>query len=170
MMERRLVLFYSWSGHTRRAARRIAERTGADLAELRVETDYPGDYQSTLDRARREIEEKLRPRLCPLALDWDRYETVFLGTPNWYGTVAPPVFSFLHQVMPFDKNIVPFCTHGGGGAGRIAQEIARYCIGCDMLPMLVLRDGSTASLDESIGPWLKRVELIVDLLTSERPG
>ena len=170
MVERSLVLFYSWSGHTRRAARRIAEQAGADLAELHVEADYPSDYQGTLVRARREIAEKTRPRLCPLALDWAGYETVFLGTPNWCGTIAPPMDSFLYQVMPFEKNIVPFCTHGGGGAGRIAQEIARYCIGCDMLPMLALKDSDTASMEQRIGPWLKRVEQIVDLLTSGRPG
>ena len=170
MIKNSLVLFYSWSGNTRRAAELIAELAGADLQELRPEVPYPTDYAATVQRVREELQGKVYPPLRPLSADWTQYEAIFLGTPNWCGTMAPPVASFLDQAMPTDKSIIPFCTHGGSGGAKIAADVARYCIGCDMLPMLALRDGSTASLDESIGPWLKRVELIVDLLTSERPG
>ena len=168
MIPNSLVLFCSWSGHTRRAARIIAEQAGADLLELRPKEPYPATYAQTVRRARREIQAKLRPALHPLAQDWSGYETLFLGTPNWCGTIAPSLASFLYQTMPADKNIVPFCTHGGGGAGSIAREIAHYCIGCDVLPLLALRDDGVADWDQAAARWLLRVERILELLRRER--
>ncbi len=168
MIDDSLILFYSWSGNTRRVAHILAEHTGADLYALRPETPYPSDYQQTLARVRREMQEKARPALCPLPLDWDRYETVFLGTPNWCGTMAPPLASFLYQTMPTERCIVPFCTHGGGGAGRIAQDIAYYCIGCDLLPLLALRDDGGAGAVQAVERWLDRVEKRLALLRCQR--
>lgn len=165
-----LVLFYSWSGNTRKIARIIAQRTGADLQELQPVTPYPTDYEAVVVQARREIREKIRPELEPLGLEWDRYETIYLGTPNWCGTLAPPLASFLYQIMPTEKNILPFCTHGGGGSGRIARDMAFYCMGCDMLPILSLYGDGGPDRDTQIGAWLKRTGKIVTLLDEERPG
>lgn len=47
------------------------------------------------------------PGSAPINMDWSAYGTVYLGTPNWWSTMAPPVASFLHEVMPTDKVIVP---------------------------------------------------------------
>lgn len=52
MSKKSLVLFYSWSGNTRRIARIIAEKTGADLRELQPETDYPQNYDEVLSQAK----------------------------------------------------------------------------------------------------------------------
>lgn len=58
MSKKSLVLFYSWSGNTRRIARIIAEQTGADLRELQTETDYPQNYDEVLSQAKEEIQRK----------------------------------------------------------------------------------------------------------------
>ena len=57
----RLVLFYSWSGNTRRAARLLAERAGADLVELEPVSPYPADYAQTVRQAGREIRVMVKP-------------------------------------------------------------------------------------------------------------
>ena len=168
MEKRSLVLFYSWSGNTRRVARIIAQLSGADLAELQPATAYPTDYAATVRRARQEIEKCARPSLRPLNVDWAEYDTVFLGTPNWCGTAAPPMYAFLYQVMPVEKYIIPFCTHGGGGAGRIAHVIAQYCIGCDVLPLLALRDDGGANAEKEIAQWLRRIHLIQQTMNEIR--
>ncbi len=168
MIKNSFVLFYSWSGNTRRVARIIADRVGADLAELQPVVPYPQDYAMTVQRARDEIQEKIRPDFVAPQMDWDHYETVFLGTPNWCGTMAPPLAAFLHQTMPVDKNIVPFCTHGGGGAGSIAKDMAYYCIGCDILPILSLRSNGGAGAERQIDQWLNEVERQLEMLRLER--
>ena len=126
MAQDSLVLFYSWSGNTKRLAQKIARHTGADLCELFPLTPYPTDYQEVVRRARQEIQEKRYPELRPLTIGWEQYTVVYIGTPNWCSTLAPPVSAFLYQRMPTDKIMVPFCTHGGGGAARIPQDVASY--------------------------------------------
>lgn len=158
-----LVVFYSWSGNTHHVARLIAEQAGADLHEIKPITAYPVDYHQVAVQAKKELNLKFRPQLIPFNMNWDQYEVVYLGTPNWCGTMAPPLASFLWEWMPTDKMIVPFCTHGGGGAGRIAHDIADYCIGCNMLPLLsIYRDGGSGA-EKEVGLWLKRITKILEL-------
>ena len=158
MSKKSLVLFYSWSGNTRRIARNIAEKTGADLRELQPETDYPQNYDEVLSQARKEIERKQYPALRPIDMDWNAYEAVYLGTPNWWSTAAPPVTAFLREMMPTDKTIIPFCTHGGGGQGKIAHVVRSHCIGCDVLPLLSIREDGGAQAETLVAQWLKRIK------------
>lgn len=158
MSKKSLVLFYSWSGNTRRIARIIAEKTGADLWELQPETDCPQNYDEVLSQARDEIQRKQYPPLRPMDLDWSAYEVVYLGTPNWWSTTAPPVTAFLREMMPTDKTIIPFCTHGGGGEGEIAHVVRSHCIGCDVLPLLPIREDGGAQAETLVEQWLKRIK------------
>ena len=156
MAKKSLVLFYSCSGNTRRVAQIIAEKTGADLREIQPETPYPSDYDAVLAQAKQEIQRKNFPALRPIDMDWSAYDTVYLGTPNWWSSIAPPVASFLHEVMPTEKTILPFCTHGGGGGGHIAHDVRNYCIGCDVLPLLTLQEDGGQKAEAQVTHWLER--------------
>ena len=155
MSKKSLVLFYSWSGNTRRIAQIIAEKTGADLRELQPETPYSQNYNAVLSQAKQEIQQKQYPALRPIDMDWNAYDVVYLGTPNWWSSIAPPVSSFLHEVMPTDKTIIPFCTHGGGGEGHIAHDMRSYCIGCDVLPLLSIQGDGGKRAEARVEQWLK---------------
>ena len=155
MSKKSLVLFYSWSGNTRHIAQIIAEKTEADLRELRPETPYSQNYNAVLSQAKQEIQQKQYPALRPIDMDWNAYDVVYLGTPNWWSSIAPPVSSFLHEVMPTDKTIIPFCTHGGGGEGHIARDMRSYCIGCDVLPLLSIQGDGGKRAEAQVEQWLK---------------
>ena len=155
MSKKSLVLFYSWSGNTQRIAQIIAEKTGADLRELQPETPYSQSYNAVLSQAKQEIQQKQYPALRPIDMDWNAYDVVYLGTPNWWSSIAPPVSSFLHEVMPTDKTIIPFCTHGGGGEGHIAHDMRSYCIGCDVLPLLSIQGDGGKRAETQVEQWLK---------------
>jgi len=156
MSEKSLVLFYSWSGNTRRVAKSIAAKANADLFELQPAVPYPDNYNTVVAQAKKEIQSKHKPPLKPVTIDWSVYDVVYLGTPNWWSSIAPPVASFLHEVMPTDKTIAPFCTHGGGGEGHIANDVRSYCIGCDVLPLLCLPEHSRQE-EQEINAWLKQI-------------
>lgn len=158
MAKKSLVLFYSWSGNTRRIAQIIAEKTGADIREIQPETPYPQDYNAVLSQAKQEIQRKNYPALRPIEMDWSAYDVIYLGTPNWWSSAAPPVTSFLHQVMPTEKTIIPFCTHGGGGEGHIARDVRDYCIGCDVLPILALQEDGGARAEARVDQWLSHIK------------
>ena len=157
MSKKSLVLFYSWSGNTRRIAQIIAEKTGADMREIQPETAYSQNYNAVLSQAKQEIQQKKYPSLLPIDMDWNAYEVIYLGTPNWWSSIAPPVSSFLHEVMPTDKTIAPFCTHGGGGEGHIARDVRSYCIGCDVLPLLSIQENGGKRAETQIEQWLKHI-------------
>ena len=92
------VVYYSWSpdGNTRFAAQTIAKKAGADLFEIIAETPYSSDFDKCCDEAKPECRNKtLRPIKPIEGFDLAKYDTVFVGSPNWWGTLAPPVYTWI---------------------------------------------------------------------------
>lgn len=74
----------------------------------------------------------------------DSYNVIFLGYPNWWGTMPMPVFTFLGEYDFSGKTIVPFCTHEGSGSGRSEKDIAKLCPKATILKGLAIH-GSRVS-------------------------
>ena len=124
---RPLVVYYSYSGITRRLAEDIALITDGDLRELKPEKPYSFSYNTAVKEVREEIEKGYCPPLIQGAEAVENSEIVFIGSPNWLKTFAPPVLSFLRAVDLSGKTIIPFCTHGGGGFGRMIEDYKKEC-------------------------------------------
>ena len=121
------VVYFSWSGNTRFAAETIAKKTGADLFEIKAKTPYNGDFGKCCDEAKPECYGKtLRPIKSIEGLDLAKSDIVFVGTPNWWGTMAPPVRTWVTQSKDAlkGKTVCLFQTHGGGGMQRVGSEFA----------------------------------------------
>lgn len=71
--------------------------------------------------------------------------------------MAPPVASFLQQADLTGKQIVPFCTHGGGGLARIGRDIARLCPHSQVEEAFAIYGNGGKSLEESLYAWLPRI-------------
>lgn len=95
-----------------------------------------------------------RPELKTKVKDLAAYDTVFVGMPNWWSTMAPPVATFLESYDLSGKNVVPFCTHGGGGSGHIETTVKKLCPG-SAVPSLLSVYGDTAK-DSQVESWLKK--------------
>ena len=123
------VVYFSWSpdGNTRFAAETIAQKAGAALFEIKAETPYNADFRACCDEAKPECNGKTLRPIQPIAgLDLAQYDVVFVGTPNWWGTMAPPVRTWLTQNLAAlkGKTVCLFQTHGGGGMQRVGREFA----------------------------------------------
>ena len=121
------VVYFSWSGNTRFAAETIAKKAGADLFEIKAETPYNGDFSKCCDEAKPECYGKTLRPIKPIAgIDLSKYDMVFVGTPNWWGTMAPPVRTWVTQSKDAlkGKTVCLFQTHGGGGMQRVGSEFA----------------------------------------------
>ena len=121
------VVYFSWSGNTRFAAETIAKKARADLFEIKAETPYSTSYSACCDEAKPECYGKtLRPIKSIAGLDLVQYDVVFVGTPNWWGTMAPPVRTWVTQSKDAlkGKTVCLFQTHGGGGMQRVGSEFA----------------------------------------------
>ena len=101
--------------------------TDGDLRELKPEKPYSFSYHTTVKEVREEIERGYCPPLIEGTESIENAEVIFIGSPNWLKTSAPPILSFLRTVDLSGKTIIPFCTHGGGGFGRMIQDYKREC-------------------------------------------
>ena len=105
----------------------MARKAGADLFEIKAETPYSSNYGKCCDEAKPECYgKKLRPIKTIAGLDLAKYDVVFVGTPNWWGTMAPPVRTWVTQSRDAlkGKTVSLFQTHGGGGMQRVGKEFA----------------------------------------------
>lgn len=123
------VVYFSWSpdGNTRFAAETIAKKVGADLFEITPEKPYSTDFKTCCDEAKDECKGKLeRPIKQIEGLDLKKYDLVFIGTPNWWGTLAPPARTFAQKNLDDlkGKKVCLFLTHGSGGMQNLGKDFA----------------------------------------------
>lgn len=84
-------------GNTEAAANIIQELTGSDIFHIETVISYPKDYTETTKVAQDELRADARPELTNYVEKMDSYDVIFLGYPNWWGTMPMPVFTFLEQ-------------------------------------------------------------------------
>ena len=121
------VVYFSWGGNTRFAAETIAKKAGAATFEIKAEKPYNSDFNKCCDAAKPECRAKtLRPIKPIEELDLSKYDVVFVGSPNWWGTIAPPVRTWLTQNSAAlkGKTLCLFQTHGGGGMQSLGRDFA----------------------------------------------
>lgn len=153
-MNNTLIAYYSLSQNTENLALKIAKQTGGTIRELIPDKDYSFDYNTAAKEVRNQISRGFCPKLISGNEQIDDYLTIFIGTPNWFKTVAPPVMSFLKQHDFTGKTIIPFCAHGGGGFGQIEIDIAKECSKSIILPGIAVN--GILGLDE-IKNWLETI-------------
>lgn len=156
MSRKSIVLFYSWAGHTRSMAEAIARLTGAEMQEIVPEKPYSSDYNTVVNDAKKEIRQGYHPPIRPIERDLSQYDTIFLGTPIWWGTMAPPVATCLEGQDFSGKTILPFTTHGGGGKGHSDRDIAAMCPGAKVTGMYITYEGGGKALEGELRTWLQQ--------------
>lgn len=123
-----LVAYYSWLGNTKRIATLVQRATGGTLFEIEPVESYTTDYNAAVAQAKKEIQAGFRPELKVIP-ETASYAVVFLGTPIWWHTMAPPLATLIDSVDLKGKTVAPFYTHGGGGSGTYERDTARMCQG-----------------------------------------
>ena len=118
-------------GHTAAAAEYIQKAVGGDLFELETVKTYIEDHMKMIYEAKEELEKGIRPELKAYP-EIDKYDTIFLGFPNWWNTMPMPVVGFLERCDWNGKRIIPFVTSGGGGFGRSIEDMKIICAGAEI--------------------------------------
>ena len=155
MSNKMLIICYSQSGNTHRVAVEIQRQTQGELCQIYPWQPYPMTYRKLLSQVKKEIHDGYCPRLLPVSCNLQDYDVIFVGTPNWCGTMAPPVAAFLSQNQLSGKNILPFCTHGGGGSGHIEEDIRKICGDAKVCRIFSTIGKGGVHLTQDIGEWLR---------------
>ena len=154
-----LIAYYSWSGNTRAMASHIKTATGGDIFEIVPVKPYPSVYRECTDQAKKEINAGFKPELKTKLPDLKAYDAVFVGSPCWWGTIAPPVATFLTKADLAGKTVVPFMTHEGSGMGHSESDIKKLCPKSTVKDGLPIRGGSVSGAANDVAKWVKELGL-----------
>lgn len=157
--EKMLIVYYSWGGNTKAVAEHIQKITGATLFELKPQKAYPSDYQELLKVSKQEMESKNYPTLQGMPQNIDQYDVIFVGTPNWYSTVAPAINTFFAKAKIGDKIVVPFVTHGGGGMAKCETDMQQLCPKAKFLKGFVVNGDEAKNAEKSVQKWLQDIHM-----------
>ncbi len=154
-----LVAYFSWSGNTEMVANLIAQQTGGDLFEITPANPYTDDYDTLLDIARQEQAEDARPELANTVENWDSYDVVFVGYPNWWSDAPMAVYTFLEAYDFTGKTLIPFNTSSSGGFGRSLDGVAQSAPGAEILEGLALTENELDDASSRVSAWLSGLGL-----------
>ena len=149
-------------GNTMKLAQMIAQKTGAELFEVAPAKKYPADYDTCIDVAKKEQNQKARPAILQ-DKDISDYDVIFFGYPVWWGDIPMCMYTFVEAHDWSGKRVIPFCTHEGSGAGRTESTLKRTMKGADISRAMTMR-GETAqkggsSVERTVDNWLKTLGL-----------
>lgn len=144
-------------GNTEVVAKMIQKLTGGDMFRIETRKNYPEDYHEATDVARQELRQNTRPELTGHVDAMADYSVIYLGYPNWWGTMPMAVFTFLESCDLSGKTIIPFCTHEGSGMGRSESDIRKLCAKAKVLKGLSIRGSGVQHAENDIEGWLRRL-------------
>lgn len=120
-----LIVYYSLEGNTDYVARKIADRTDADLLRLRPKKAYKDKGFSKFIWGGKSAVMAEAPELEPYDADLTSYERIIFGFPVWAGTFAPPMRTFVkeNKAALADKNIVSYACQSGVGGEKALKKL-----------------------------------------------
>ena len=166
-----LIVYYSrkgenyWNGSTKNlskgnteiVAEMIADITGGDLFEVDTVKTYPADYYECIDEAKDELRRKDRPEVKEYKDDLEEYDTIYVGYPNWWGTMPMVMFTFLEHYDLTGKKIIPFCTNEGSGMGGSERDLKKICQGADVKSGLSIHGAEAAQSRYKVEAWVRKM-------------
>ena len=140
-------------GNTHVAAEMLAEICGADLFEIKPAESYSDVYKECVGRAKQECDSNARPELAE-DKDISAYDVIYLGYPNWCGTMPMPVWTFLENHDFTGKVICPFCTNEGSGLANSVADIEKLVSGAEIKAGLSVKGSQVQDAKEVLQEWV----------------
>ena len=159
-----LVVYYSRSGHTRKAAEAIRDALAAAGHEVQVE-----ELMERKSRAGvmgwltggRDATRRRKSEIEPVQADVPAHDLVIIGTPVWAFTMTPAVRTFCAQHGSDARAVAFFCTMGGSGDARAFREMEEEC-GRAPLATLALIDrqvqAETEAFRAGVGKFVSQMQ------------
>ena len=141
-------------GNTEVIAEYIKEFTDADLFKVEPVTEYPTDYMKCIDIAKKEQQSDSRPEIKETLKDISEYDTVFIGFPNWWGTLPMVMFTQLEQLDFEGKTVKPFVTHEGSGFGSSMKDLDKLCAGAEIKKGLSVPGANVYNAKDIVQSWI----------------
>ena len=123
---KKLVVYYSYTGNTKKIADMIKSKLDCDILELEPLTPFSKDYDEVVNEYQNNSIDNKEVPIKDINANLDDYDEIIIGTPVWWYTIAPVIRTFLTQNDLSNKTIKPFATNAGW-LGHTFQEIQKLC-------------------------------------------
>ncbi len=143
-------------GNTEVAAKYISEFVEADMFRIEQAVPYSDNYTDCTAQAKLDQSTNARPELKASLESIADYDTIYLGFPNYWGTMPMAVFTFLEQFDFTGKKIKPFVTHEGSGFGTAVEDITKICQGDEIAEGLAIHGADVKGYRFSIRRWCSK--------------
>ena len=120
-----LVVYYSLSGNTEAAAKKIAEKLGADMLRLDTEKAMPKSFAARILVGGGQVMMNYIPKLKPVEKDPAGYDEIILGSPIWNSKGVPAINAFLQDEKAAAKVTSLFFLSGGGDTKKGLEAITK---------------------------------------------
>lgn len=119
------IVFYSFSGNTRRACLFLKDKAASlgsslDLIDLKLEKEVTSFFAQCLEAALNK-----KPALIEANYDLEKYDFLIFASPVWAFTYAPALRSYLNKIKGLEnKTTACFLTFGSGaGKNKALKEL-----------------------------------------------
>ena len=146
-------------GNTQYMAYVIQETVGADIFRIEPETPYPTDHDELVDLASEEQSNNARPAIKNTIENFDTYENIFVGYPNWWGDMPMILYSFFDEYDFSGKTIIPFNTHGGSGFSDTISTIKELEPNAEVLDGKSISRNDIQDAEQEIVDWVNSLDL-----------
>ncbi len=106
-----LIVYYSLGGNTKQIAENIAKKINAELFEIKTLDKIKLGLPFYLE-IKKQLNSKKYQKIEEKMPDFAKYDTIFVGFPVWWYTIATPVLAFLQKANFMNKTTIPFSTQG----------------------------------------------------------
>ena len=144
-------------GNTKLVADEIQKVTGADIFEIVPVKSYDMPYKQLTEVAQKEAEGNEYPAFKGEVKDINKYDTIFVGGPVWWGTYPRVTFTFFKKYDLNGKTIIPFTTHEGSGLGSVVEDLQGLYPKADVTDAFSIAGHNVRGGMSQVDEWLEKV-------------
>ena len=135
-----IVIYFSHSGNTRKAAEYIANTLGLECVAINPKPSGSNEW-------------------VPVDFDANAYSDYIVGYPIMDGSIPLHFQAFLSSIDWRGRKVYPLCTMGGY-LGEVEYQLHKICKDASIRDGLKLRfiDGNCDSFDSNISSWTAYVK------------
>jgi len=111
-----IILYYSYKGHTKKVAEKMARAQGAELVEIRTKKRKNILMTFLVDCPHARMRKS--SAIEPFTKDLSGYDLITLAAPVWAGYPAP-AFNAMVGLLPKGKNIEVIMVSGSGDTKKV---------------------------------------------------
>ena len=157
-----LVVYWTWSDthNTKVVAEMLQQKTGADIKLIEMVTPYPFDFGGAAQAGQRDLAQAKAPAIKDMDLDISQYDPIYVGTPIWFSTYAPPARTFLQSYDFKGKTVALFCTHGQGNPATFTylRDAKAAVPEISFFPEVFAHKGTeAANAGPALDAWIQKV-------------